>query len=202
MSYRRLQPFAAPPFAVLHRPDDARVVTLPLPGYRQAKNYSCGFATALMVARHYGVELAAPELYALVGTTYWGTSQTALVRALRQVGVRANIRYDVDFERLATAIDRGKLVVGYLGDDEHWLVLYGYGRDPDRVYVADPRPSQGCEHPWDAYGARLGGFGIVCSRPRAEAEEVVSQIAAGPAEERPCEPAPAPPRQLAFEFGD
>ena len=181
MKYRRLQPFAAPPFRVLHRPDDDGVVTLPLAGYRQAKNYSCGFASTLMVARHFGVDIAAQELYEQLGTNYWGTSQSAIVKVLRTLGVSANLRYDVDFERVTTAIDRGKLVIAYLGDDEHWLVIYGYGQQPQRVYVADPRPEHRCEHEWSRYGKRLGGFGIICSAMALPVKEAPAHRAIVPA---------------------
>jgi ABC-type bacteriocin/lantibiotic exporter with double-glycine peptidase domain len=138
---------------------------MPLLGYRQTRSYSCGFATALMVLRTFERPVEARELFESLRTGRSGTRQTAIVTELRRRGLRANTRYDLDFAGLARAIDAGKLVVAYLGDAEHWLVVYGYGRGPERVFVADPRPGEACEHPWDRYGARLGGFGIVCSRP-------------------------------------
>ena len=188
VSRSRPQPFLAPPFQVIHRPRDPRVVTLPLFGYRQVKNYSCGFASTLMVARHFRVPIAARELYERLGTSYWGTSQAAIVRALRGIGLRANLRYDVDFERVATAIDRGKVLIGYLEADEHWLVLYGYGRSPERVFVADPRPHyRRCERPWRLYGERLGGFGIVCSAGPSPRRAELSPVAASLAPRRACE---------------
>lgn len=190
-------------------------MTVPIPGYRQAKSYSCGFASTLMVARHFGVEMAATELYELVGTDFWGTSQTSIVRALRAVGLRANTRYDVDLQRISLAVDRGKVLIGYLGDAEHWLVIYGYGRSPDRVFVADPRPTHSeCEKRWEEYGSRLGGFGIVCSsgqradRARVPSLEPARGIAGPPieqrAKERPVVPEAATAErravQLSFAF--
>ena len=150
-----------------------------MPGYRQVRNYTCGYASALMVLRHYRPETNARELFDRLGTGRDGTRQTAIVRELRASGLSANVRYDVDFTRLRTAIDRGKLVIGYLHDIDHWVVLYGYGAAPEQqVYVADPRPLEPCVHGWDAYRPRLRDFGIVCSDPVA----------------RPI-PLPAPPRR-------
>jgi ABC-type bacteriocin/lantibiotic exporter with double-glycine peptidase domain len=152
----------------VHHPEDERVATLELPGYRQARNYACGFASALMVMRHFDIDLPGRELFSALGTARDGTGQSAIVRVLRENGLRANLRYDLDFERLRRCIDAGKPLIGYLDDEEHWLVIYGYGREPRRVFVADPEPGKSCEHPWESYGPRLGCFGIVCSpRPRA-----------------------------------
>ncbi|WP_428267191.1 cysteine peptidase family C39 domain-containing protein [Haliangium sp.] len=164
----KLRPYHAPRFLTV-QPHEPEATTLPVLGFRQARDYACGFATALMVMRYFDVRVPARELFERLGTDRGGTRQTAIVRELRITGLRANVRYDVDFERLARAIDRNKLIVGYLHDIEHWLVVYGYGRGPERVFVADPRPDAGpCVQPWADYRGRLNGFGIVCSRPGQE----------------------------------
>jgi len=144
----------------------AEGTALPLSGYRQARSYTCGFATTLMVIRYFGADIPARELLRRLGTGRDGTRQNAIMRELRAAGLRANTRYDVDFARVCREIDRNKLIVGYLHDEEHWLVIYGYARDPERVYVADPRPGEPCEQPWHSYQARLNGFGIICSHPQ------------------------------------
>ena len=118
-----------------------------------------------MVLRHFEHPVSARELFENLGTARDGTAQTAIIRVLRSQGLRANTRYDADFERMATCIDAGKVLIGYLEDEEHWLVIYGYGREPQRIYVADPEPDKSCEHDWHGYGPRLGGFAIVCSAP-------------------------------------
>lgn len=119
-----------------------------------------------MVLRYYEVSLAATELFRRLGTGRDGTRQSALIREIRAAGLRANARHDVDFGRICQAVDRNKLVIGYLEDLEHWLLIYGYGLAPNRVFVADPRPDAPCEQPWDEFGARLNGFGIICSHPQ------------------------------------
>jgi len=118
-----------------------------------------------MVVRTFGVEVSGKELFTKLRTDRSGTRQTALVHSLRDLGVRVRLRYDMSFAHLRGAVDRGKLVIGYLHDAEHWLVLYGYSETPRRVYVADPRPQTVCEQEWDTYEERLGGFGMVCSVP-------------------------------------
>ena len=160
----RLKPHFAPPFALDHREADDDVTTLAVPGYRQARAYSCGYASVLMVVRHFDPAVRALDLYERLGTGRSGTSQTAIIRELRSAGLSVGVRYDMDFALLEKSIDQGKPVIAYLNDAEHWLVLYGYGRSPERVFVADPRPAHACEQTWQDYGPRLGGFGIVCSR--------------------------------------
>jgi hypothetical protein len=191
------QPYFAPPFQP-DQPgagDNARA--LAIPGYRQVRNYTCGYAVALMALRYWRPEIGARELYERLGTTRDGTRQNALVGALRGAGLRANVRYDVDFQRLQVAIDRGKLIVGYHHAIEHWVLLYGYGVEPERVFVADSRAGEPCEHLWSDYGPVLRGFGIVCSaRPAAGVREG-PEVAALPA--RLSAPDDAA-RQLRFDF--
>jgi ABC-type bacteriocin/lantibiotic exporter with double-glycine peptidase domain len=162
-----------------------------------------------MVLRFFERDLPAPELFRRLGTGRDGTRQNSIVRELRRANVSANIRYDVDFERLRTAINRDKPIIGYLDDDEHWLVIYGYGLDPARVFVADPRPNQRCEHLWGQYGPRLNQFGIVCSARNMEqaindnTARSPEQTAASATPELPAadEPRAAPPiAQLSFDF--
>lgn len=161
----RLQPHHAPRFATLQARGDVTLTALPLGGYRQARPYTCGFATSLMVLRYFGATVPGQVLFQRLGTSRDGTRQSAIVRELRGAGLRANTRRDVDFARICREIDRNKLIIGYLGDSEHWLVIYGYGRDPERVLVADPTPDESCERLWQSFGHRLSGFGIVCSHP-------------------------------------
>ncbi len=146
---------------------DTRATTLPLDGFGQARDYTCGFATTLMVMRYFDVRVPAAQLFQRLGTKKDGTRQSAIVRELRAAGLKVNVRYDVGFDRIADEIERNKLVVGYLDDKEHWLVIYGYRRDVDgaaEIFVADPGEGA-CVQPWSEYGPRLGSFGIVVSRP-------------------------------------
>ena len=127
----------------------------------------------------YKRQICGQDLFTALGTAQDGTGQTSIVRVLRQQGVGANLRYNMDFTGVAGSIDAGKVLIGYLEDEEHWLVIYGYGRGPRRVFVADPEPDKNCEQVWETYGDRLGGFAIVCSdtlRPKPSAYPAVSQL--------------------------
>jgi ABC-type bacteriocin/lantibiotic exporter with double-glycine peptidase domain len=194
------KPYFTPRFSTVQRNRDDNAHTLDLPGYRQARMYACGYASTLMVVRYFGIDIAAEALFRQLRTGRDGTRQNSIVRELRGLGLRAGVRYDVDFTRIGREIDRGKLIVSYLADAEHWVVVYGYGRDPDRLFVADPRPDEPCEHSWSDSGARLEGFGIICSRAptRARAAERLPPPA-------PTIPTPeldrgGEPTQLVFDF--
>jgi len=176
VNHRPTKPFSAPPFALAHPGDDPSVLTLPVPGYRQARNYSCGFASTLMVLRHFESDLSGQALFNALGTARDGTGQSAIVRVLRSQGLRANLRYDMTFERMAACLRMGKVLIGYLGDEEHWIVLYGFGFQPKRIFVADPEPEKTCEQPWDSYGSRLGEFSIVCSLASEPATDLPQQL--------------------------
>ena len=195
------KPYFTPRFTTVQcdRDDDAH--TLDLPGYRQARMYACGYASALMVVRYFDIDIGAEALFRQLRTGRDGTRQNAIVRELRSLGLRAGVRYDVDFARIAREIDRGKLIVSYLADAEHWIVVYGYGRAPDRLFVADPRPDEPCEHSWSDYGGRLEGFGIICSRaPTAAKSRPVAPRPAPPGPAPAVTPHSNPPTQLAFDF--
>lgn len=187
--FGRLAPYHSPRFTPVAPDLREAGRALALPGYYQTRNYSCGYACALMVSRYFDADVIGQELFERLGTGRDGTRQTAIVRELRAHGVRANVRYDVDFDRLRAIIDRGKLVIGYMHDIDHWIVCYGYARAPDRVYLADPRPGEPCAHPWAQAARRLRRFGIVCSA--AEATPAVAPA--------PC-PAERGPGQLSFDF--
>jgi hypothetical protein len=160
------RPHQAPRFLTA-QVQDPRTTTLPLAGFGQGRDYTCGFATTLMVMRYFDVRVPAAQLFERLGTKREGTRQSAIVRELRGAGLRVGVRHDVGFDRIAGEIERNRLIVGYLEDQEHWLVIYGYRRDAEgaaEIFVADPGEGA-CVQPWSEYGPRLGGFGIVVSRP-------------------------------------
>ncbi len=125
----------------------------------------------LMVLRTYQSRLSGKALFEALGTARDGTGQSAMVRVLRTNGFSANLRYDMDFARICRAIDASKVLVGYLEDEGHWIVVYGYGKTPKRVYIADPEEGKPCEYDWVAMEKRLGGFAMVCSPRRISSAE-------------------------------
>ena len=166
----RPKPYTAPPFYPLASASGVEQdgAAVRVRAYYQVRDYTCGFASTLTVLHGFRRYVDPAELYRRLGTDRSGTRQTAIVRELRAHGLSANLRYDMDFAGLARVVDEGALVIGYHVRLEHWLVLFGYRRDPERVLVADSLPGHRSEHDWATYGPKLGGFGIVC-RPRRAA---------------------------------
>lgn len=146
-------------------PPDPYVRALSIRGYRQGRNYACGYASSLMVLRYYYPDTDGREIFHRLGTDRGGTSQSAIVRTLRESGLQVSLRYKLDFKSMVRAIDQNKLIIGYLFKEEHWLVIYGYGRCPERLLVVDPRPGfEKHEHTFAEYGELLRGFGMLCAR--------------------------------------
>lgn len=160
------KPYTAAPFYPPAPHGDSSVRVRPIRAYAQVRGYTCGFASTLTVLHAFQRNTGPREVYERLGTDREGTGQTAIIRELHRAGVSANPRYDLDFERLCRTLDSGKLVIGYHHRVEHWVVLYGYGKAPKRVFVADPVIEWRHEHQWDQYGPKLQGFGIVCSARR------------------------------------
>lgn len=159
------RPYQAPPYFPAE-PRDPTAVTLRVPGYYQVREYTCGFVSVLTVLRYYRRYVPEQELYERLGTNHYGTSQSAIVRELRREGLAVGLHYDLDLEKLQRCIHRNRLVIGYHHRLEHWVVVHGYARNPDRIYVAESLPGMRREHLWSHYGPKLRGFGIVCSPRR------------------------------------
>ena len=144
--------------------DEGQVRTLPLYGLHQRDSYSCGFVSTLMVLNYFYPNEIQTGLYEGLGTNEEGTSQNAIIRQLRRRQVSVNTDYAFTHRRLRRAIDKGKLVIGYRHKEEHWIVLYGYGLEPERVFIANPEPYSYTICSWAKISQDLGGFGIICSR--------------------------------------
>ncbi len=151
----------------------ANEVTLPgFKSWAQTNTYDCGFAAALMVVRYFDKRASLAKLYTLVGSSpVEGVSTTKLVKALRHYHVRVTHRDDLTFEAIMAAIDRGCPIITFVksgdADADHAVCLYGYGLEPDRVFVAGydilhnrPLEWHTFERRWDVVGA-----GLVCSKP-------------------------------------
>ncbi len=162
------KPHLAPPYFPPAPRSDPSVRALPIRAYYQARPYTCGFASVLTVLHAYRRYVPAQEVYDRLGTNFTGTSQNAIIRELRNAGVGASLRYSMSFDDMKGCLDRGKLIISYHHRLEHWVVLYGYGTGPDRVFVADSLPNNRSEQLWSRYGEKLRGFGIVCNRRKRQ----------------------------------
>jgi hypothetical protein len=120
---------------------DPREVTLDLPGYLQTNSYCCGAMAAAMVVRYFRPRMGLERIYDAVDPLpEWGAGSIRVLRALRSCGVRVSYRRKLTFRQLCRAIDRGRPVAVVIrnpgSDTEHWVVVYGYNRRPDRLFIA------------------------------------------------------------------
>ena len=104
-----------------------------------------------------------------------GTTTDELVRALRKSGLKVEDRFGLTFADLCQAIDQGRPVIIGIHHpgraNGHRVTVYGYGRQPDRVFLA----TNGL--PWFTSNrvsrrqfTRLwspGGHGLICWLPRS-----------------------------------
>lgn len=154
----------------LKHPSGPDVETLPVVGYRQTQTFTCGFAAGLMVLHSFFPSKSIDSFwYRVKPTVNWGVSTRKLADALRQSGVRVAIRDSLVFSGIVESIERGRPVVTTVdcGDEYHWVVLYGIGRSPNRVFVAGtgiPWLGNDKQHAWGDFRKiwRPAGFGMVC----------------------------------------
>ena len=125
----------------LRRASGPDEVTLDLPGYVQLDSYGCGAIAGVMALKHFKPRASFTAFYARVSPLPEnGTATYRLIRALRQSGLRVSERHDLSFADLCAAIDAGSPVIVVVhnpgAEDTHWVVVYGYGRKPKRVFLA------------------------------------------------------------------
>lgn len=125
----------------LRRASSSDEVTLDLPGYCQLDSYGCGAAAGVMALKHFKPRASFSAFYARVSPhPENGTGTSRLLKALRQSGLRISERRDLSCPDLCAAIDAGSPVLVVVHNpgaaDSHWVVVYGYGRKPNRVFLA------------------------------------------------------------------
>lgn len=126
----------------LARAKGLRAKTLAIPGYAQSNSYGCGAVAAVMVARHFHPQLDFGRIYEAVGPEpEIGAGTSRVARALRACGVRVAVSRRLTFDNLCQAIQSGHPVLVVIrnpgADCRHWVVVYGYGRIPDCLYLAN-----------------------------------------------------------------
>lgn len=150
---------------------DPGAVLLNLPPYCQIKSFTCGLVAGLIVV-HYLLPRRSARLFSkrIDPSVEWGVGQRRLVDVLRRTGVRVGVRYDLDFNAIAAAIDRGKPVIVTVAcseDVDHWLVIGGYARRPNRLYLWNESwlRTPACFR-WREFKSQWDpvGVGLVCSK--------------------------------------
>jgi hypothetical protein len=150
--------------------EEEQEVTLDVPGYRQVDAFGCGFVAGLMVLHTFKPRASIDRFYKRVAPTgRWGASAPKIVRALRHSGIAARARQTLGFEQVCSEIDAGHPVITLLktrkADTEHWVVVYGYGLRPKRLFVAGNGYVLNRPIAWADFRRRSAtpGYGLVCS---------------------------------------
>ncbi len=146
-------------------------VKLAVPFFCQSDWYSCGAVAGWSVVKYFHPAATFRAFYKEVNPLpLEGTSEGKLVRALRRHGVRVSIRRKLRFADLCTAIENGRPAIVGIGheyeDGDHWIVIYGVGTRPRRVFVCNwVRPGRSREElTWAEFRALWNptGHGLVC----------------------------------------
>lgn len=125
----------------LNHPGSPDVVTLDISGYRQLESFTCGFVAGLMVLHTYRPTASIDRFYRAVNPTrLYGASTRKVADALRKSGIGVSIRHNLDFAEIRRQIDSGFPIITCIKTAsplvDHWVVIYGYGRNSDRVFLA------------------------------------------------------------------
>jgi hypothetical protein len=118
-----------------------REVTLALPGYRQIDSFSCGGIAAAMVGKFLRPRMSFQRIYAAVDPVRGsGAGFDRVTRALRSLGVGVSWRKNLTFDDICDAVDSESPVLVCTKttdpDTDHWVVIYGYRRRPDLLFIA------------------------------------------------------------------
>lgn len=157
----------------LSHPNSDDVITLDVPGYRQANTFSCGVVAGLMVLHTFHPSRSKDRFYRRVDPCpKIGTDTAQLVRALRQSRIGVDVRYDLSWDRVYRNVSNGYPIITVVKtgneDVEHWVVIYGVGKKPNRVFIAAngyPWIARR-DYRWKAFCSLWPpgekGFGLVC----------------------------------------
>ncbi len=162
----------------LDRASGPNEVTLDLPGYAQVNSFCCGVVAGVMVLKHFRPSASFSRFYDRVNPKEnFGAGTGKIARALRESGLRVKVRSGLIFDDLCAAIDdRSPIMVNVHNpgaEDDHWVVVYGYGREPNRVFIAtngmpvfkrNAIPLRKFARMWSPHGN-----GLVCERARPSA---------------------------------
>ena len=151
--------------------NDESETKLAVPFFCQTDWYSCGAVAGWSAVKYFHPKANFRAFYQEVNPLpLIGTSEGKLVRALRRHGVGVSIRRKLSFIDVCSAIENGRPVIVGVGheyeDGDHWIVVYGIGQSPRRVYVCNwVRPGRSREElTWKEFRALWNpfGHGLVC----------------------------------------
>ena len=146
--------------------NDESETKLAVPFFCQTDWYSCGAVAGWSVLKYFHPEANFRAFYQEVNPLpLIGTSEGKLVRALHRHGVGVSIRRKLSFIELCSAIENGRPVIVGVGheheDGDHWIVLYGFGHRPKRIFCCNwVRPGRSREElTWKEFRALWNPFG-------------------------------------------
>lgn len=68
------------------------------------------------------------------------SSKTCFSAVSASTGIGVGDRLNLDFESIPATLDEGYPIVTLTktphSDESHWVVIYGYGRKPNRIFIA------------------------------------------------------------------
>lgn len=148
---------------------------LALPSYSQTDTYSCGAIAGWSVVEFLQTQRDFARFYRDCSPSVeLGTSTTRLTGALWQHAINVRNHKDLSFTAIKKSISEGKpilvgIAAGALFDEDagHWVVIYGYGANPNRVFISG-RTIPGFsrqEMSWRDFKSAWSpvGNGLVCS---------------------------------------
>jgi hypothetical protein len=116
------------------------VAKIALPNYRQTDSHSCGFVAALTVIHYFAPNTPVKAVRAAIGPTEEeGCDQDRMIRALKQFGITARYRDDLDTRELFRLTEEGTPAIVTIWPDnyccDHWTVIRGIAED--RISLAN-----------------------------------------------------------------
>lgn len=141
---------------------------LDIPIYLQTADYTCGFTAGLMVVKLFQPTASSTGFMRKVTPDVsTGVSTAKLVRALRASKIGVKLSNTLDFQAIVAALADGFPVittVNHNANSAHWVVIYGVGVHPRRVYVAGNDILGRGIYRWKKFQNIWDeeGFGLIC----------------------------------------
>jgi len=129
--------------SILHPPYEGDVVILDVPSYSQTDEYSCGAIAAWSIVETFYPKVDFWKFYTTVNPDPdEGIGPRGIVSALRKFKIGTHARRRLKWEDIKEIIDDGCPMLVGTGREifefgDHWNVLYGYGKRPDRVFLGN-----------------------------------------------------------------
>ncbi|MEI6236448.1 MAG: papain-like cysteine protease family protein [Planctomycetota bacterium] len=119
---------------------DPSVTTLSVPGYRQTQTFSCGYVAGMMVLHTFYPRRSKTAFWnKVLPDREFGVQTERLTKALRQSNLKVTLRKKLTFDEIAANIEASRPIIAEVKSrfaDSHWVVIYGIGRSPKRIFIA------------------------------------------------------------------